>query len=75
MSTAGAPHELWLVRHGQTEWTATGKHTSRSDVPLTATGREQATARFKVNENWVLVGDIGVGGDFRGQVKYLIRFH
>jgi autotransporter translocation and assembly factor TamB len=39
------------------------------------TGREQATARFKVNENWVLVGDIGVGGDFRGQVKYLIRFH
>ena len=39
------------------------------------TGREQATARFKVNENWVLVGDIGVGGEFRGQVKYLIRFH
>lgn len=39
------------------------------------TGREQASARFKVNENWVLVGDIGVGGDFRGQVKYLIRFH
>ncbi len=39
------------------------------------TGREQATARFKINENWVLVGDIGVGGDFRGQVKYLIRFH
>src|SRR2546422_1164716 len=39
------------------------------------TGREQATARFKVNENWVLVGDLGVGGEFRGQVKYLIRFH
>jgi len=28
-----------------------------------------------VNENWVLVGDIGVGGEFRGLVKYLIRFH
>ncbi len=39
------------------------------------TGRQQATARFKVNNNWVLIGDLGVGGDFRGQVKYLIRFH
>jgi TamB, inner membrane protein subunit of TAM complex len=39
------------------------------------TGRQQGSARFKVNENWVLVGDIGVGGEFRGQVKYLIRFH
>src|SRR4029077_16016445 len=39
------------------------------------TGRQQGSARFKVNENWVLVGDLGVGGEFRGQVKYLIRFH
>jgi len=39
------------------------------------TGRQQATGRFKVNENWVLVGDVGVGGEFRGLVKYLIRFH
>ena len=39
------------------------------------TGHQQATTRFKVNENWVLVGDIGVGGEFRGLVKYLIRFH
>jgi broad specificity phosphatase PhoE len=33
--------EIWLVRHGDTEWTATGQHTSRTDVPLTKTGREQ----------------------------------
>jgi hypothetical protein len=38
------------------------------------TGRQQATARFKVNDQFVVVGDIGVGGDYRGMVKYLIRF-
>jgi len=37
--TAG---EIWLVRHGNTEWTGTGQHTSRTDVPLTDKGREQA---------------------------------
>ena len=39
------------------------------------TGQRQATARFKVNDQWVLVGDLDVGGGFRGMVKYLIRFH
>ncbi len=38
------------------------------------TGQQTATARFKLNEQFVLVGDLGVGGDFRGMVKYLIRF-
>src|SRR5947207_1820140 len=38
------------------------------------TGQQTATARFKVNDQFVLVGDLGVGGDFRGMVKYLLRF-
>jgi hypothetical protein len=38
------------------------------------TGRQQATARFRINDQLVIVGDLGVGGDFRGMLKYLIRF-
>jgi broad specificity phosphatase PhoE len=34
--------EVWLVRHGETEWSRSGQHTSRTDLPLTAEGKKQA---------------------------------
>ncbi len=38
------------------------------------TGEQTATAKYKVSDHVILIGDLGVAGGFRGQVKYVIRF-
>jgi len=49
--------DLWLVRHGQTEWSRDGRHTSTTDLPLLPEGEDGARALFPrlADETFALV--------------------
>ncbi|MCW2600578.1 MAG: Phosphoglycerate mutase [Frankiales bacterium] len=48
--------EIWVVRHGETEWSRTGQHTGRTDLPLLPEGEEMALAlKPKLDRPWALV--------------------
>ncbi|HVX22910.1 MAG TPA: histidine phosphatase family protein [Acidimicrobiales bacterium] len=50
---------VWVVRHGETAWSRSGQHTSRTDLPLEPEGRDQAKA-----VGTLLAGALPAGTDF-----------
>ena len=48
------PPQLLVIRHGQTEWSRTGKHTGRTDIPLTEQGRDEARDAARTLDGWHL---------------------
>ncbi|MEA2079660.1 MAG: histidine phosphatase family protein [Pseudomonadota bacterium] len=42
--------EIYLARHGETEWSLTGQHTGRTDIPLTERGERNASSLGKLLE-------------------------
>jgi broad specificity phosphatase PhoE len=47
--------EIVLARHGETEWSKDGRHTGRTDIPLTETGRQQALQLREALRGWSFV--------------------
>ncbi|MCI5052283.1 MAG: histidine phosphatase family protein [Simkaniaceae bacterium] len=45
-------NKVYVCRHGETEWSLSGQHTSFSDIPLTENGENQAKALRKVLEKY-----------------------
>ena len=52
--------QLWLLRHGATEWALNGRHTGSTDLPLQPDGEAEARALLLVPFLAVLIGRQGV---------------
>jgi broad specificity phosphatase PhoE len=52
-----AERRVWLIRHGETEWSKSGQHTGRTDIALTPKGERQAKAlgRHLAGQRFALV--------------------
>jgi broad specificity phosphatase PhoE len=46
------PGRILLIRHGETEWSRAGRHTGRTDIPLTAEGEARARALGPRLSSW-----------------------
>jgi sedoheptulose-bisphosphatase len=42
-----ATPRVFIIRHGETEWSLNGRHTGRTDIPLTANGEKRVKATGK----------------------------
>ena len=54
---SAATSDVWLIRHGETEWSRLGRHTGLTDLPLTGAGRQAARSLAPVlaRESFALV--------------------
>ena len=55
VSLPAVPLEIVLARHGETEWSRDGRHTGRTDVPLTEEGHRQALLLRDALAEWTFV--------------------
>ena len=44
--------QLLVIRHGETEWSRTGRHTGSSDIPLNEQGRQEARDAARTLDGW-----------------------